>query len=83
MKPLAVASALVGILGLLATSAFAVAPDVGSDPGNSATGTERPYFRLAPADADLLPDAEGADPRPPATNVDPKVVITGPAEPIR
>jgi hypothetical protein len=73
-------------LTLFGTQAFAVEPN---DPYPS--GLALPAPRVDPPDLqlddssgeELSPDPEGAEPRPPAVTVDPKIVIIEPAEPIR
>ena len=82
------ALALIGMISLtpFGTQAFAVEPNAHYPSGLAlpAPRVDRPDSQLDdPSGAELSPDTEGAEPRPPAITVDPKVVIVEPAEPIR
>jgi hypothetical protein len=76
---------LMGSLTLLGTPSFAVEPDTDSPAGPElpAPRTDRPDFQQDDQTGVAIdPQAEGADPRPPAAYVAPDVVITEPAPPV-
>ena len=88
MSPLKGLLALVGMssVTLFGTPAFAVEPDIDSAAGLElpAPRTDRPDFQLDDqSGAALMPETEGADPRPPAASIAPRWAVTEPAQPIR